>query len=75
MEVIRGRAGDARSTWHGAHDLTLFTKGHPEEQKLKIDRSGTGRLFRPHGHREREGCGRIQASGRRAGDGFRRAPG
>lgn len=21
------------------HDLTLFTKGHPEEQKLKIDRS------------------------------------
>ena len=25
------------------HDLTLFTKGHPEEQKLKVDRSGTGR--------------------------------
>jgi len=22
------------------HDLVLFTKGHPEEQKLKIDRSG-----------------------------------
>src|SRR5260370_7413091 len=22
------------------HDLTLFTKGHPDEQKLKLDRSG-----------------------------------
>lgn len=29
----------------GRHDLTLFTKGHPEEQKLKIDRSGLGRWF------------------------------
>ncbi|HUB80329.1 MAG TPA: HAD family hydrolase [Bryobacteraceae bacterium] len=28
------------------HDLTLFTKGNPEEQKLKIDRSGLGRFFR-----------------------------
>src|SRR5580658_2791533 len=27
------------------HDLTLFTKGHPEEQKLKVDRSGLGRYF------------------------------
>ena len=27
------------------HDLTLFTKGHPEEQKLKIDRSGVGAWF------------------------------
>ena len=29
----------------GRHDLTLFTKGHPEEQKLKVDRSGLGRYF------------------------------
>lgn len=28
------------------HDLTLFTKGNPEEQKLKIDRSGLGAFFR-----------------------------
>jgi putative hydrolase of the HAD superfamily len=28
------------------HELTLFTKGHPEEQRLKIDRSGVGRFFR-----------------------------
>jgi putative hydrolase of the HAD superfamily len=27
------------------HDLTLFTKGHPDEQKLKIDRSGLGIHF------------------------------
>jgi putative hydrolase of the HAD superfamily len=27
------------------HDLTLFTKGHPEEQKLKIDRSGLAGYF------------------------------
>jgi putative hydrolase of the HAD superfamily len=27
------------------HDLTLFTKGHPEEQKLKIDRSGLSVYF------------------------------
>jgi putative hydrolase of the HAD superfamily len=27
------------------HDLTLFTKGHPEEQKLKVDRSGVGPYF------------------------------
>lgn len=27
------------------HDLTLCTKGHPEEQKLKIDRSGLGVWF------------------------------
>jgi len=29
----------------GRHDLTLFTKGHPEEQKLKLDRSGLGIWF------------------------------
>ena len=27
------------------HELTLFTKGHPEEQKLKVERSGLGRFF------------------------------
>ena len=27
------------------HDLTLFTKGNPEEQKLKVDRSGLGIYF------------------------------
>jgi putative hydrolase of the HAD superfamily len=27
------------------HDLTLFTKGHPEEQKLKVERSGLAVYF------------------------------
>lgn len=27
------------------HDLTLFTKGHPEEQKLKVDSSGLAIYF------------------------------
>lgn len=27
------------------HSLTLFTKGHPEEQKLKVDRSGLAQYF------------------------------
>ena len=27
------------------HRLALFTKGHPEEQRLKVDRSGLGRYF------------------------------
>src|SRR4029077_17966021 len=27
------------------HELTLFTQGHQEAQKLKIDRSGLGSLF------------------------------
>ncbi|HET8546814.1 MAG TPA: HAD family hydrolase [Bryobacteraceae bacterium] len=27
------------------HDLILFTKGHPEEQKLKVDRSGLAMYF------------------------------
>jgi putative hydrolase of the HAD superfamily len=44
VEVIEGveETLDYLST---RHDLTLFTKGHPEEQRLKIDRSGLGRYF------------------------------
>jgi putative hydrolase of the HAD superfamily len=29
----------------GRHELLLFTKGHPDEQRLKIDRSGLGPHF------------------------------
>jgi putative hydrolase of the HAD superfamily len=29
----------------GRHDLTVFTKGDPEEQRLKIERSGLARYF------------------------------
>ncbi len=44
MEVIDG-VPDTLEYLAGRHDLTLFTKGHPEEQKLKIDRSGLGIYF------------------------------
>ncbi|HXP84564.1 MAG TPA: HAD family hydrolase [Bryobacteraceae bacterium] len=27
------------------HDLVLFTKGHPDEQRMKVDRSGLARHF------------------------------
>lgn len=27
------------------HELTLFTKGHPDEQRMKIDRSGLAHFF------------------------------
>jgi putative hydrolase of the HAD superfamily len=39
MEVIGGVA-ETLAYLSERHDLTLFTKGHPEEQRLKIDRSG-----------------------------------
>jgi putative hydrolase of the HAD superfamily len=29
----------------GRHFLALFTKGHPEEQRMKVDRSGLGPHF------------------------------
>jgi putative hydrolase of the HAD superfamily len=44
MEVIEGVAGTLEYLAL-RHDLTLFTKGHPEEQKLKIDRSGLAPFF------------------------------
>ena len=40
------------------HDLTLMTKGHPEEQRLKIDRSGLDELF--PARRSRSGEGRLR---------------
>jgi putative hydrolase of the HAD superfamily len=44
MEVIEG-VPETLDYLSQRHDLTLFTKGHPEEQKLKIDRSGLGSFF------------------------------
>jgi len=44
VEVIEGVA---ETLEHLAlrHDLTLFTKGSPDEQRMKIDRSGLGPCF------------------------------
>ena len=44
MEVIPGVPGTLEYL-APRHDLTLFTKGHAEEQKLKLDRSGLGVFF------------------------------
>jgi len=44
MEVIDG-VPETLEYLASRHDLTLFTKGHPEEQKLKIDRSGLSLWF------------------------------
>lgn len=44
LELIEGV--EATLEWLASrHDLTLFTKGNPEEQKLKVDRSGLSRYF------------------------------
>jgi putative hydrolase of the HAD superfamily len=44
MEVIAG-VPETLEYLAARHDLTLFTKGHPEEQRLKIDRSGLAGFF------------------------------
>jgi putative hydrolase of the HAD superfamily len=48
MEVMPGVA-ETLDYLSSRHDLTLFTKGNAEEQKLKLDRSGLGIYF---GHAE-----------------------
>jgi putative hydrolase of the HAD superfamily len=44
MQVIDGVV-ETLEYLSGRHELTLFTKGHPDEQTLKIDRSGLRRFF------------------------------
>jgi putative hydrolase of the HAD superfamily len=44
LEIIAG-VPETLEYLASRHDLTLFTKGHPDEQKLKIDRSGLGEHF------------------------------
>jgi len=44
MEVIEG-VPETLEYLSLRHELTLFTKGHAEEQKLKVERSGLGGFF------------------------------
>ena len=44
IEVIEG-VEETLAELAQRHDLTLFTKGHPEEQRMKVDRSGLGHFF------------------------------
>jgi len=45
LELIEG-VEETLAELSSRHELTLFTKGHPDEQRMKIDRSGLGRYFR-----------------------------
>ena len=45
LEVIDG-VEETLAELAQRHELTLFTKGHTEEQRLKVDRSGLGGYFR-----------------------------
>jgi putative hydrolase of the HAD superfamily len=44
LEVIDG-VPETLAELAQRHELTLFTKGHPEEQRMKVDRSGLGGYF------------------------------
>jgi len=44
IELIEG-VEETLAELSARHDLTLMTKGHPEEQRLKVDRSGIGHYF------------------------------
>jgi putative hydrolase of the HAD superfamily len=44
IELIEG-VEETLATLSSRHELTLFTKGDLDEQRLKIDRSGLGRYF------------------------------
>lgn len=44
LEVIEG-VEETLAELARRHELTLFTKGHPEEQRMKVDRSGLGGYF------------------------------
>lgn len=44
VELIEG-VEETLEYLRARHELTLFTKGHAEEQRLKVDRSGLARFF------------------------------
>jgi putative hydrolase of the HAD superfamily len=44
IELIEG-VEETVAELSGRHDLTVFTKGDPEEQRMKIERSGLARYF------------------------------
>jgi putative hydrolase of the HAD superfamily len=46
IEMLPGVEETLEYLVHRNHDLILFTKGNPEEQRHKIDRSPVGRYFR-----------------------------
>lgn len=47
IELLPG-VSETLDALYRRHDLVIFTKGHHEEQRLKIERSGIGYYFRHH---------------------------
>lgn len=45
MELIEGVEETVAKLWE-LHSLTIFTKGDPDEQQIKVDRSGLAKYFR-----------------------------
>ncbi len=43
--ILRPGVGDTLGYLRENHELTLFTKGHPDEQRMKIDRSELAPFF------------------------------
>jgi hypothetical protein len=61
MEVIEGVA-ETLEYLSSRHDLTLFTKGHIEEEAQNRSLR-PGKVLRPHRHREGEGRRRVPQAG------------
>lgn len=43
--ILRPGVDDTLAYLHERHEMTLFTKGHPDEQRMKIDRSHLAPFF------------------------------
>jgi len=43
--ILRPGVDETLGYLRDTHELTLFTKGHPDEQRMKIDRSGLASFF------------------------------
>jgi len=48
LEILPG-VEETLATLSARHPLALFTKGHPDEQRLKVDRSGLAQYFKHTG--------------------------
>ncbi|HEU0122679.1 MAG TPA: HAD family hydrolase [Bryobacteraceae bacterium] len=44
--ILRPGVDETLGYLRDRHELTLFTKGHPDEQRMKIERSGLAAFFR-----------------------------
>ena len=66
MVVMEG-VEDTLAQLAGRHELTLFTKGHQEEQRLKVERSGLKQYFQHTAIVKEKDSAAYQEFHRRAG--------